>query len=164
MDNFSASTKVQFELSEQVSEQLKGQPLEEIMKTFELCLERNEEWLSIMNESLCDISNPTIISYNEKEIELNKAFRYALAGNNVKAINIIQKIANEEKNEIIKSYYTFLLAKYKDFTDQVESQRILLNAKQLNRDIILPLDGYDYIPTKTQNVTQAENIVKIIID
>ena len=164
MDNFSASTKVQFELSEQVSEQLKGQPLEEIMKTFELCLERNEEWLSIMNESLCDISNPTIISYNEKEIELNKAFRYALAGNNVKAINIIQKIANEEKNEIIKSYYTFLLAKYKDFTDQVESQRILLNAKQLNRDIILPLDGYDYIPTKTQNVTQAENIVKIIND
>lgn len=161
-DSFSSSTKVQFEISEQVSDQLKNKPLDEIMKTFDLCLNRDEEWLSIMNDALCDVLNPTTISYDEKEIKLDKAFRYALAGNIAKTKDIIQKVVNEEKNEIVKGYYMYLLAKYTDFSDSVESQKILLNAKQLNKDIILPLEGYDYMPSKAKNITQAENIIKLI--
>lgn len=162
INDFSLSTKVQFELSEQISGQLKNQSLEEIMKTYELCLKRNEDWLAIMNEALCNVSNSKCVFYDKDEIKLKNAFRCALNGSYTKTIDEIQEIVNNEFDPKLKGYYMLLLAKYKDIIDPIEAQRILLSAKQINCDLPLPLEGYDYILPNNKDINQATNIISLI--
>ena len=67
-------------------------------------------------------------------------------------LNNYQEIVNNEKNEQLKGYYMFYLAKYEDFINEVESQKILLAAKQLNNKLLNSLIKIEqnkiFIPSK----------------
>lgn len=158
IENFSDSTKEQFALSENVSEQLKNRGLNEIIETFNLCLDRNENWLKIMSEKLSEIEIHRDLKYDINDIDLSKAFRHALNSNFEKCTEIIQKIANEETNKTIKGYNMYILAKYTDYIDPVNAQQILVKAKENNTDVCIPLEGYDYKILKNKNINQAQNI------
>lgn len=162
LDNFSYSTRVQYDLSEKISEQLNGQSLENIMECFELCLNKDKEWVSIVNKELSNIKVLDTLNYNEAELKLNKAFQMAIKGNYYDCVKIIQDLVNDENNQQLKGYYMFYLAKYKNFIDEVESQKIMLKAKQLNNNLYLPLTGYDYVSRKSQQTLQSVNIMNLL--
>lgn len=162
LDTFSYSTRVQYDLSEKISEQLNGDSLANIMETFKLCLEKNKDWLEIVNKTLSEIKMTNELNYKLDDLKLNNAFRYAVKGNYYECIKIIQEIVNNEKNEQLKGYYMFYLAKYEDFINEVESQKILLAAKQLNNKLLLPLSGYDYTPRKSAKTAQSINILNLL--
>lgn len=162
LDNFSESTKKQFELSERAAEQLKNHPLNEIMETLDLCLNRDNEWLTIMSDKLSEIIVEKELRYSEDSIKLTKAYRYALNNNFEKSIEIIQKIANSESNKRLKGYYMYQLSKYMDFKDSVNAQQILVKAKENNSDVCIPRDGYDYTPLRNKNLDQSQNIINMI--
>ena len=161
-DNFSESTRVQFELSEKVAEQLRNETLDEIMKTYDLCLNRNEKWLSVMTEELSKVKTYKKVSYNNDDIKLANAYRYAINGNYDKSIKCVQEIVNSENNEKIKGFEMYTLAKYTDFIDHTNAQEILLKAKEYNSDICIPREGYDYKPIKEKTINQAKNIYELI--
>ncbi len=161
LESFSLSTKIQYQLSEQLSDQLDGDTLDNIMKTFDLCLSKNPEWLAIMNNALSEIKVSNCLNLKEEELLLNNAFNCALRSNYHECVDMIQEIVNSETNGKIKGYYMFYLAKYMNFIDGVESQKILLSAKKLNKDLCLPLDGYDYIPNKVGYALQSTKILEL---
>jgi len=164
IDNFSLSTKVQYKLSEQISEQLYGESLENIMNVFNYCLEKNEDWLALVSKNLSEVEVDNSLNYNNDELQLNRAFSLAINSNYESAVKKIQEIVNKTSDEALKGYYMLYLAKYTNFINPVDSQRIMLKAKQLNPNLYLPIEGFDYIPRKEINVMQANSIINLIND
>lgn len=161
LESFSFSTSIQYSLSEQIADQLKNEPLESIMNTFDLCLNKDSDWITVMNKALSDVTISNSLNYKEEDLELNKAFNIALKGNYQECFNIIQKLVNNENTEQKKGYLMFYLAKYKCFIDEVESQKILLSAKQYNRNLILPLNGFDVKQRKLNKTIQSSKIMRL---
>lgn len=161
LESFSFSTSIQYSLSEQIADQLKNEPLENIMDTFNLCLNKDSDWITVMNKALSEVIISNLLSYKEEDLELNKAFNTALKGNYQECFNMIQKLVNNEDNEQRKGYLMLYLAKYKCFVDEVESQKILLSAKQYNRDLYLPLNGFDVKQRKLNKTIQSSKIMRL---
>lgn len=161
LETFSFSTSIQYSLSEQIAEQIKNEDLKVIMNTFELCLNKNSEWITVMNKALSEVVISNSLNYKEEDLKLNRAFNVALKGDYQECLNIIQKIVNDETEEQKKGYLMFYLAKYKCFVDEVESQKILLSAKQYNRDLYLPLTGFDVKQRKLSKTIQSSKIMNL---
>ena len=161
LETFSFSTSIQYSLSEQIADQLKNESLEAIMDTLNLCLNKDSKWITIMNKALSEVTISNSLNYKEEDLELNRAFNVALKGNYQECLNIIQRLVNGEQNEQKKGYLMFYLAKYTCFIDEVESQKILLSAKQYNRDLYLPLNGFDVKQRKLNKTVQSSKIIKL---
>ena len=158
-DSFSVSTRVQYDLSESISEQLRNCSLESIMETFELCLKRDEEWITILNSNLSQKINTTELKYDLSEIKLSKALRCAYNGDYRSCTSMIQELVNAETDIRIKGYYMYYLAKYTNYYDVVEAQKILLSAKKLNVDLCLPLECAAFNGRKLVCTSQVNNLI-----
>lgn len=161
VDTFGLSTSVQYSLSEQMAEQLKDSNLENIMGAFDICLNKNPEWITIMNKALSEIQVSNSLNCRDEDLELNEAFNHALKGNHQECINIIQKIVNETDDNSKKGYLMFYLAKYENFIDTSEAQKILLSAKQFNGNVCMPLGGFDIKQKKLNKTIQSSKILKL---
>lgn len=160
-ETFSFSTRIQYELSEQIAEQLKSEDLESIMNTFDLCLNKDSEWITIMSKSLSEVKVTNTLKYNEEDLKLNEAFNLALKGNYQECVNIIQSLVNTTSEEKKKGYFMFYLAKYECYINELESQKLLLSAKQYNRDLYLPLNGFDFKQRLLKKTKQSSKILKL---
>lgn len=160
-ESFSFSTRIQYELSEQIAEQLKSEDLESIMKTFDLCLNKDTEWITIMSKSLSEAEVTDTLNYNEGDLKLNKAFNYALKGNYQECVDTIQSLVNDTSDEKKKGYFMFYLAKYECFIDEIESQKLLLSAKQYNRELYLPLNVFNLKQRTLKKTKQSSKIMRL---
>ena len=73
---------------------------------------------------------------------------------------MIQELVNEENDERVKGYYMFYLAKYTNYYDSVEAQKILLSAKRLNVDLCIPLDCSGMDKKKLVCTSQVNNLIR----
>ena len=48
------------------------------MNTFDLCLNKDSDWITVMNKALSDVTISNSLNYKEEDLELNKAFNIAL--------------------------------------------------------------------------------------
>ena len=164
IDFFSDATKKQFELSEQLWDQIKGADINEIFSLFEYSLKRNENWVSLSREALDNVMYSKVPRFDENVIAIRQAFNLAENEQYKDATSVIE----ERKNQVCESDVTGLLkqhmAEYVNFYDSEASQQILLSAHSNNKALLKPLKGIQYEKIINRTNSQAEYFIKYITE
>lgn len=154
VNRLSPGTKKQFELSEQVSEQIKGKPVSDLTDTINNCLHRSEKWLTASKGVLASLK----YSQHTKLDDITLAFRaaYDLAITNpIKAADTLEKLTNGIEEKQLKGYSKQILAEYTNLFNEVEAQKIQMSAVNLNRRVLHPIKGIQYHKISGKVVDQA---------
>lgn len=155
MAKFTPATQAQFELSEQIADQIRGKDIDELEGAAKYCLERNKGWIKASKGVLAGLKSPVVNSINEIARHQKMAFDFASLGNFEKATETLQIIINKEENKRVKGWLMQQLAELVYFLNPVEAQEILKTAVQFNRQIIRPIKGISYNKLSTSTDSQA---------
>jgi hypothetical protein len=164
-DYFSPATKAQMELSEQISEQVKGKTSYDIEQLMNYCLNQDQQWVIASKGKLASLkyASKSTNVLNESLV-LYSAFTLAKQGNQIKSCETIEKLANECKVPAMQGYLKQVLAEYTNLHDVSAAQRILLSANALNQRLLKPISGHDYKKINEIAHGQAEQCFKYLND
>lgn len=161
---FSPATLAQFELSEKVSEQLKGKKLNDIDEVINFSLEKNEKWLQPSKAAVLNVKYDDETRIDHREATLRNAFNLHNALKTRAAFEVIEKLANNESDQAMKGYLKQIAAEYLNFQDPIGAQRLLKSAHTENRYLLKPVAGIDYLKLNKFTQGQAANLSKFLKD
>lgn len=141
---FTAATRTQLELSEQVAEQLAGATLADLNEAIDQCLKRNPDWVRASRGALVGLEYPTAGHADPLTTARRKAFDSARIGDHALAIKHAQTAVDLAPDDNAKGWVLAELAAYQHRLDPVQAQVILRSAKRLNASVTTPLDGISY--------------------
>jgi hypothetical protein len=144
INKLSPATKAQLELSDQVSEQIKGKPISQITETINYCLSRNEQWVTASKGALASLKYSERNNLDNVTISFRKAYDSASNNNPVNAAKILEGLVNEVSNPKERGFIKQVFAEYTNLYDKAEAQKIQLSAVNDNRRILKPIDGIQY--------------------
>jgi len=164
INKFSQATKAQFELSEEISEQLADKPLKDIHEAVKYALERNPEWISISKSRLASLvyQDPQHDNFSISQREAYNAVKIHQYTQATTTIN--DAIGDIEKTDkAFIGYAKQILAEYVNYTNEVEAQNTLLSAIKDNKNILKPKEGIVYERIKTVD-NQANTLQKFLLE
>lgn len=145
---FSPATKKQFEVSSMLAQDLKNKSIDEIFDVLDYCITQNPEWVSLSKGALSNLSYEKELKIDPLYITLRQAFNFAVLRNQPeKSKQLICDLVNSTDDSVLKGYLMLEEAKYCQFMDPVDAQRLLASAQNYNHHILKPIDGvktYDY--------------------
>lgn len=143
IERFTPATRAQFDLSEQIGEQVRQKGITEIDKTMDYCLDRNPEWSKAAKSALLDSQHELGSSDLRVAIARRKAFDQYALNDKGGAIETLQELVDSEVDVRVKGWLMSELASYTNSVDTVKSQQILQSALRLNRGLAHPLTGIE---------------------
>ncbi len=155
INKFSPGTKAQINLSEQVSDQIKGGGLSQIKEFIMYCLERKQDWVSASKGKLASLSYETSTPTDLITIGQRKAYDFASINNYNSAVDELNKVVNSATDKPLKSYLKQSLAEYINFYDQEEAQKTLMSAASDNPRVTKPIRGISYHKLESIVLDQA---------
>lgn len=155
MDKFSPGTKAQMELSDKISEQIRGGDLSQIRETVMYCLHRDSDWVSASKGALASLSYDTSSKPDLITIAQRKAYDFAYINNYSGATKELEKVVNQVNEKPLKSYLKQCLAEYINLYDKTEAQKILMSAAVDNSTITKPIAGISYHKLESKAMDQA---------
>ncbi len=155
IDRFSPGTKAQINLSEQISEQIKGGDLSQIREAIMYCLHRNQDWVSKSKGALVALSYEESSVPDLVTIAQRKAYDFAFIKNYNAAVTELRNIINAVDEKPLKSYLKQCLAEYINFYDQAEAQKALMSAASDNSRVTKPMEGISYHKLESKVMDQA---------
>ncbi|HEY9852783.1 MAG TPA: DEAD/DEAH box helicase family protein [Leptolyngbyaceae cyanobacterium] len=155
IDRFSPGTKVQINLSEQISDQIKGGNLSQIREVIMYCLHRKQEWVSASKGVLASLSYETGSTPDLVTIAQRKAYNLASINNYDAAVKELDKVVKLVEEKPLKSYLKQCLAEYTNFYDGAEAQKILMAAASDNSRVTKPIQGIAYHKLESKVMDQA---------
>ncbi|MDR2672498.1 MAG: DEAD/DEAH box helicase family protein [Coriobacteriales bacterium] len=162
---FSAATRVQYDLSKQLWDQMVGEGktgVGEILGLAKLPLNRDSNWIELSRESLAYVAYDKTASVDTTLMAQRTAFDKAIIGNCSDAVAIIETERNNNTDDLEKGCLGMVLAEYENFINPVTAQEILLSAKTQNRSIITPRAGIRYEKLSIPATDQATSILGYI--
>lgn len=156
VDKFSPATKAQFNLSAQIADQIKGKNLKEFHETLNLCLKRDETWVSVSKGTLASLQYNTTVNADEISLAFRQAYDYALNDNFTKSVDVLQTLVNTTTDKKIRGYIKQCMSLYMNLYDQPHSQQLQLSALNDNRSLLKPIEGIDYHKFNDDAFDQAE--------
>jgi hypothetical protein len=155
INKFSPGTQAQINLSDEISEQIKGGDLSQIREAIMYCLHRNQDWVSKSKGVLASLSyqadsKPDLITIGQR-----KAYNLAYINNYDAAVTELEKVVKAVDEKPLKSYLKQCLAEYINFYDQVEAQKVLMSAATDNSRLIKPIQGISYHKLESNVMDQA---------
>lgn len=145
---FSIATKKQFEVSSILAKDLKDKSIDEIFSVLDYCITQNPEWVKLSKGALSNLNYDKDLKIEPLYITLRQAFNLAVLRNQPeKAKQIICDLVDSTDDPVLKGFLMLEEAKYCQFVNPVDSQRILASAQNFNHHILKPIDGvktYDY--------------------
>jgi hypothetical protein len=144
IDRLTPATRAQFDLSEQVGNQVRGKGIAEIGATMEYCLTRNTDWVKAAKSALVHVTYATTSSDLRIAIARRTAFDAASINDQAAAAKAIQDEVNVSTEPAVKGWLMAELAEYAHPSDPVQAQQILKSAVHHNRQLTRPLAGIDY--------------------
>ena len=154
-DKFTAATRAQLNLGREVSEQVRGQSLDQLRPIIDLCLNRDEKWVATARGAIANAPDTSASFVAPSVKSLRAAFDYARERRYDQACSAVQDVVNAEADNAVKGFYKQQLAEYTHYIDPVRSQSILLSAVSLNRRVMRPLEGITYTKLTAPQGTQA---------
>lgn len=155
IDKFSPGTKAQINLSEQISDQIKGGDLSQIREGIIYCLHRKQEWLSKSKGILAALSYETDSTPDTIAIGKRNAYNSASVNNYTDAGRQLDSLIKMVEEIPLKSYLKQCLAEYTNLYDQVEAQKILMSAASDNSRVLKPIQGIAYHKLESNAMDQA---------
>lgn len=144
INRLSPGTKAQFELSEQISEQIKGKPLNQITETILYCLNRDDQWVTASKGALASLKYSEVSELDEITIALRESYDSATNGITKNATSILENLVNCVIDKKEKGYIKQLFAEYINLDDKVEAQKIQMSAVTDNHRVLKPIKGIQY--------------------
>lgn len=156
MQKFSPATKAQLDLSEQLSEQIHGNSLEEIWRDVILhCINRDPAWVTASKGILASLTYNSSPEIDNITIAQRIAYDYATYNNYSDASRALEAAINTTENKILKSYLKLCLAEYINLYDESEAQKTLMSAASMNTRITKPIEGIAYHKLESHTMDQA---------
>ena len=159
---FSMATKRQFELSEEMCEQIVGGTMQDIMDVGDNILNRTPEWIEICKKVVRDINYDTNIRISEEAKIIRYAFDKAQHKDFVSAAKIVNELVNSTDDIKLRGYYKQILAEYTNLFDKSDAQKILKSAKHDNIEMLNPIGGIQFDKNTDISIDQARNIINKI--
>ena len=144
ISKLSQGTQAQLKLSDKVSEQIKGEAIEELTDTVNYCLKQNEEWVTASKGVLAKLKYSEKNELDNITIALRKSYDFALNNNFLKATEVLKILVNDVHDKNEKGYLKQMLAEYLNFNDKVEAQKTQKSAINDNRYVLKPIEGIEY--------------------
>lgn len=144
IEKFSPGTKAQLDLSDKLSEQIKGKGLKEIWDVSLLCLNRDTGWVSTSRGAVASLTYRSEYHADKVAIKSRKSYDYASCSNFIMAADELNCLVNETTDKPLKGYLLQCLAEYINLYDKIESQKTLMSAASINRRVLTPLKGIAY--------------------
>lgn len=132
---------MQINISKQICDQIKGASLGDIMLITDYCLKRNIEWVENSKKALLNLNYPREVNINEIVLAYRKAFDNGERKNYTESIAMLEKVANNAKDDSEKGWLKQQVAEYMNFINPVKAQQILKSALNYNIRIIKPIEG-----------------------
>ncbi|WP_071191810.1 DEAD/DEAH box helicase family protein [Trichormus sp. NMC-1] len=155
INRFSPATKAQIDLSEKISEQIKGEDLSAIREATMYCLHRNQDWVSKSKGALAALSYEEISTPDLITIAQRKAYDFASIKNYNAAVNELREVVNKVDEKPLKSYLKQCLAEYINLYDPAEAQKALMSAASDNSRVTKPMGGIAYHKLESKAMDQA---------
>jgi len=155
IEKFTTATRAQFKLSEQLSEQLRGQEMDSIAETIGYCLNRDRNWVTKSRAATVQTTYETAGAVNGIATKRRMAFNAALTKNYVGATTHIQEGVNDITDSRLKGWMLQQLAEYTHPINKVEAQLIQKRAIGLNKSLTKPVDGIQYVKLGNLQFDQA---------
>ena len=156
---FSPATRAQLDLGRRVTEQVSGKPLSEIRKVMELCLSRDDEWVTASRNAVLNVEADGESHVDPMVVHLRGAFDFARAGQPDLAEAEVQQAINSVQEARMKGYLKQQLAEFRHGKDPSSAQELQLSAVRLNRRLVRPLSGVGYAklaaPSRGQPIEAA---------
>ena len=139
----SPATRAQMELSDDISEELRGSGLKELCAVIKQVLDRDPNWVLMSRSKLAGIEYPPG-HVDEGVFYSRAALNSAAAGQFDKAVEFMSKAVNSTEDPRLKGWRQEELAVYKHQLDPAGAQQVLVGAIALNPMITKPIRGVSY--------------------
>jgi hypothetical protein len=143
-DHFTAATRAQWLLSEEVAIQLRGKSLNEIDEAIDHCIQRDPEWVGASRGALVGLKYPSSSEIDPIVAARKEAFEAARRNDLVRAIDHARSAVNETEDQATRGWLLVEVAAYQHRLDPSQAQVTLRSAKGLNMQVTTPLDGVTY--------------------
>ena len=162
---FSAATRKQYEVSSILAQDLKNKSIDEIFSTLDYCINQDKNWVQLSRNALSNLGYEKELKVEKATVVLRKAFDYStLKGNYAKSLELMRELVNQTEEPIYKGFLMLEEAKYCQFVNPTEAQRILAAAQEYNHHIPNPIDGIKSIDDLKKIKVQAQQIVDVYAD
>lgn len=164
LDKFTPATRAQYDLSQTLSLQLRGQSLPEVATVIRLVLGRDADWGRASKGALVHVKYDKSGRISPIAMAQRSAFGAMQLGDDRTAVAALQEVVNAASDPRTKGWLKQQLAEVVDATDQVQSQVILRSGIADNRFILRPISGIDYERLQSDSRTQAAKVAQRLID
>ena len=155
INKLSPATKAQLELSDQVSDQIKGKPIDQLTDTINYCLTRNEQWVTASKGALASLTYSEENQLDDVTLVIRKAYDLASSNNPIKAASALESLVNTVSDKKERGYIKQIFAEYTNLYDKAKAQKIQMSAVGDNRRILKPIDGIQYHKISGEAFDQA---------
>ena len=165
---FSRATHEQFNLSRQLWSQLmesgKRPESKEVFSLIKYILLRNPDWINASKSALTSIEYNRSVNIETTVIAMRNAFEKECLGRYDEAFSIIEKEMEQTEDKKAKALLMQQMAEYKNFSNPVRAQELLLSARSLNHMILKPISGIQFEKLQCSQNGQAAYAIKYIYD
>lgn len=157
---FSPATRAQLKLGKEITEQVRGRPLDELEEVIDLCLSGDEGWVETSKDAIVNAEEAEPGHVEPATIFLRQAFDAARLKRFDKAKDFAQSAVESATERRAKGYLKQQLAEYVHHSDPSQAQEIQLSAVEMNRALVRPLQGITYSKLGAPKGSQAAAAVK----
>lgn len=159
---FTPATNAQWKLSHNLWDQLVDKTynpnIDEIFSLTNYIFDRDHSWVSTSKMALSNIKYEKSVIIDPMTIALRKAFDRECVEDYEGSFSILDKEVNNIKDNDEKGLLMQYMAEYKNFTNEVEAQEILISANKINNRILKPIRGISYTKLSANSNKQAVTI------
>lgn len=160
-ENFSPATKAQYDLSANVTEQIKEQN-SSYEDAIGMCLDREDNWVEISKSILNDITSLNK-EPSSKAKTLRSIYNQSISGTNIEiAVPAFQDLINKTDSMKEKGYLKQILSTYLNVLNPTKSQEIQLSAKKSNNLLLRPLQGISYTKVQLKDTNQSKRCIEYL--
>lgn len=161
---FSEATRMQFQLSEKLWEQLKTPTINDVMALSEYSLMRNIDWVSVSKDALSNVKYLSNPNFNPISIAERRAFNLAELGRYQEAVEILQEEKNKAEDIELRGLIKQSIAKYVNFYNFEDAQQLQLSAYTDNRMVLHPIKGIQFDKVFNRTGVQAQFFVDYVTE
>lgn len=159
---FSAATRAQIVLGNEVARQLKNQSLDKFIDIMNLCFSQDDQWVAAGRNAVVNAIPPAGGHLEANQVSLRDAFDAARLTRYDLAVRHVQNAVNATSDAQLKGYLKQQLAEYTNFTDPAAAQELQLAALTDNHRLLKPLAGVSYRRLNAPTSGQASGAVEFM--
>ena len=154
----SPATRAQLALSSKLAKQIEGGGMEAIVDAAKACLDRNKRWVAAHRRAIGEVESVRKLHIDRAQASIRRAFDAARERREPEAAQILSSALSVVSDGMMRGWVLARAAEITNLFDPPEAQKMLGEARQLNKQLLRPLVGALYEPVVNAGASQARAI------